>query len=242
MTTSTLHVDDVKYVLNRLPKDVLHLMENHHIFLAGGFIRSVIAGEKPNDIDLFGAVKLYLEEHAATLVRGRGNCRSVLSKNATTVLAHPYMPVQFIHRWLYANPLVLLDEFDFTIARAVIWRNSSKEWQSACDPDFYRDLAARRLVYRAPDRREDAGGSIMRVVKFLRRGYTIQTPSLARVITRLVEGVDMDALPGAPGALEATLQALLIEVDPSITLNGRFEEPAHEVLDTIVDGYGETTT
>ena len=64
------------------------------------------------------------------------------------------------------------------------------------DDDFYSDLAAKRLVYRAPQRNEDAGGSILRVLKFYQRGFRIPLDSLGAVIARLVNQID-------PAAIEA---------------------------------------
>ena len=46
---------DVQRVLMLLPKDVTHIMKKHGLILAGGFIRSVVAREDPNDIDLWGS-------------------------------------------------------------------------------------------------------------------------------------------------------------------------------------------
>ena len=47
------------------------------------------------------------------------------------------------------------------------------EYVGLCNIRFYPDLAARRLVYTSPLRNEDAGGSILRVLKFYQRGYRI---------------------------------------------------------------------
>ena len=48
---------DLHFVMSRLPHDVRSMVKENGLFLAGGFIRATIAGEKPSDIDLFGATK-----------------------------------------------------------------------------------------------------------------------------------------------------------------------------------------
>lgn len=195
---ATLLQEDTNYVVSRLPKDVRKLLQDNpdRLFLAGGFIRAVLAGEEPSDIDLLGPQGEDIKTLAERLERDRlkegEKVRIISTRNAYTVLAPPRLPVQFIHRWQYTDPAVLLDEFDFTIARAVIWWEGVGDlgtWKSLCDPRYYADLAGRRLVYMAPQRAEDAGGSLLRVVKFLRRGYRISPENLARVIARVASGV-----------------------------------------------------
>jgi len=140
------------------------------------------------------------------------------------------MPVQFITRWLYTDPIQLLGEFDFTVAQAVVWHRDGK-WHSLVGDDFYADLAARRLVYTSPHRAEDAGGSILRVRKFLTAGYTIQAGSLAGVIARLCQGVDQIRNLGIDeDYLKRLLTALLREVDPLTVVDGIDLVDEHEVI------------
>ena len=140
--------------------------------------------------------------------------------NAFTVLTQGRTPVQFIHRWLYEDAARLIQEFDYTIARAVVWWNATFElWTSLCDQDFYADLAARRLVYCSPERTEDAGGSLMRARKFLARGYFISAHDLGLVVHRLVSKIDFEATTRL-GNLEKVIIGLLREVDPLTVVDG----------------------
>ena len=224
---SALSGTDLNFVLRRVPRDVRELIKLRSLFLAGGFIRAVIAGEKASDIDLFGASLESLKLEAMQFAIARQG-RMHETDNALTVLTPGHrLPVQFITKWLYATgeQEKLLAEFDFTIAQSVIWW-SKDGWHSAISEAFYRDLAARRLVYTFPQRAEAAGGSLLRARQFLLRGYNIQAESLAGVISRLVSGVNE----GAMGALIAELgiekaraqvmSGLLREVDPLIVIDG----------------------
>lgn len=218
-STALLATADLRRVVTHLPRDVQSLIKGDRIFIAGGFIRSVVQGEKPNDIDLFGPDKDKLHELAMKLAISR---RASIHEtdNAFTVLTQGRTPVQFIHRWLYEDAARLIQEFDYTIARAVVWWNATFElWTSLCDQDFYADLAARRLVYCRPERTENAGGSLMRARKFIARGYYISAHDLGAVVHGLVSKIDFEATTRF-GNLEKVIIGLLREVDPLTVVDG----------------------
>jgi hypothetical protein len=223
---TSLKENDLNYIVRHIPKDLRKLMMDHSgdagIRIGGGFIRSIIAGEKISDIDVFGSSRDQLKIVSGTLAYER-NCVPHESQNAYTLLSPPRWPVQFIFRWTFDSPDLCMASFDFTIAQSVIWYDNDKQphWQSICHDNFYSDLAAHRLVYTFPQRIEDAGGSIMRVRKFLSKGYNIQPESFAGVISRVCMGVDQVAK-SVPGEsfLSKLVQSLLIEVDPLVIVDG----------------------
>ena len=236
---TSLSPTDLQFVLGRTPKDVRALIKDRGLILAGGFIRAVIAGERANDIDLFGSSKDQLEAAARALVDERHRARFHQTDNAFSVFCPPRRPVQFIHRWLFDDAAKCIESFDFTIAQAAIWWGGTAEnkdataWRSCISDAFYPDLAARRLVYTAPKRNEDAGGSILRARKFLMAGYNIQAPSLAGVIARLVAGVHKSGLADSSEAgVAQVLLGLLREVDPLVAIDGGTEPiNEHEVVE-----------
>ena len=165
-----LTTTDLAYCVRRLPKDVTEMLRAHCLFVGGGFIRETIAGAAPKDIDLFGDDKESLSRIAESLSSMRQG-RLHWTDNAITLLSPPRMPLQLITRWCFTEPQSLVASFDFTVCQAVIWFNKDAQtFASACSDSFYSDLAARRLVYTFPMREEEAGGSMMRVRKFLQRG------------------------------------------------------------------------
>lgn len=233
---ATLHPDDLRRVVGRLPKDVRELLKGRHLFVAGGFVRAVIAGEEPSDIDIFGNTEPTMKDAAELLVRGRDGCRAHDTDNAKTILCPPRLPVQFITRWMYGSAGQLVSSFDFTVCQAAIWRDfGAGDWQSSVSPDFYTDLASRRLRYTSPEREEEPGGSMMRVLKFLRRGYHISPPSLGGVIARLTEDLLDTAKVNevikrigetAPMTAKDVVIARLREVDPLRVIDGVETEEA----------------
>lgn len=214
-----LAIHDLTFSVRRLPRDVKDMMkrEGRKLFVAGGFVRSVIANETINDVDLFTATPADAERLANELAAPR---KPYVTGNAYTVTARR-MTVQFISRWSFVRPEDAMESFDFTIAKAALWWDEdAKLWTSACDPRFYQDLAARRLVYTSPKRNEDAGGSILRVLKFYQRGYRIPLDSMGAVIARLCRGVNFnDRLVQTEDGLAKVITGLLREVDPLVDPN-----------------------
>lgn len=221
---SHLSWHDLQWCLRRAPRPVLDLMKEQgpKLMVAGGFIRSCVAGETVNDIDLFAPSRELAEQFARTLA---GESRIHESGNAYTV-TNCRVAVQIIHRWTFDDPATMLDSFDFTIAKAAFWWDG-ENWRSLCDPRFYQDLAAKRLVYTNPQRNEDAGGSLLRVLKFYQRGYRIPLDSLGAVIARLSSGVDDERMNAARSLnpdrvltheqlTAKVITGLLREVDPAI--------------------------
>ena len=209
---------DMKWILRRLPRQVREQMKKADLVLAGGFIRACIAGQDVNDIDMFASTPKEAE-YAADAMKAELNGTLFKTDNAYTVKGLA-VPIQYVHRWVFDNPSSVVESFDFTIARAAIWFDRADYcWESAIDPDFYRDLAGRRLIYRSPERNEDAGGSMLRVLKFYKRGYRIPIDSLGAVLARLIKGIET---PDPREAMFAEqISELLFMVDPDI-------DPLHE--------------
>ena len=213
-----LYSHDLQWVLRCLPHRVLELMksEGPKVVVAGGFVRSSVAGERANDIDIFCRSPEQAESYAQRLA---GQYKVLETGNAYSVKKVGGHFVQFIHRWTYADPPSLLDSFDFTIACAAIWWD--EQWKSLAHDRFYADLAAKRLIYLKPVRNEDAGGSVLRVLKFYQRGFRIPLDSLGAVIARLVGAVDFETIEAGGGEtrekqVAKVLTGLLREVDPNI--------------------------
>lgn len=240
---STLSQRDVHHILARIPKDVVQLLrDDPRVFIAGGIIRALIGGEDPADIDLFGPGLVELQTVANKLMTirlGKGEHPTMsATANAITILTPGRLPVQLITRWAYTTAQQVSDSFDFTICQAAIYYKPPVkgtpinpggiptpavpgEFLSVCSHRFYEDLAARRLVYTAPQRDEDAGGSMLRVIKYLKRGYNIQVDSLAAVCARLFRGMwTQDDHWKDEGQRTIMLQQILRAVDPLMMIDG----------------------
>lgn len=213
-----LQKEDLSWCLRTLPKPVFNLLKESQskICLAGGYIRARITNEKVNDIDLFSNTKETAENCARKLAEPNGK-RFIETDNAYTVLGYK-IPIQFIHRWTYCHPQEIIASFDFTIAQAAIWYSTTAcvRWDSECCDTYYSDLAAKRLVYTSPIRIEEAGGSMLRVLKFYQKGYRIPLDSLGFIIARVVSAIDFLKTNNDEKANGYVISGLLREVDPSI--------------------------
>lgn len=187
---------DIQKIVDQLPMglmELMELMEDNNIFLAGGAIRAIIAGEEVKDFDLFTSSKEKARQYAEILSEKFNNEDYLETENAFTVKDEldSITDIQFIHRWTFTNEWELIGSFDYTIAQAAIWFENG-DWKSVAAPSFYDDLEAKQLVYTAPDREEELGGSLLRMRKFLRMGYDISSYDMAKVISRLLNGVDLN--------------------------------------------------
>lgn len=233
---NTLTIDDLLWITNRIPWAVKQQMKKHagQLALAGGFIRSCVARETVNDIDLFVPSMALATEIAKELASDKGK-RIHTTQNALTIIGHKYT-IQIITRWTFDNPASVVPSFDFTIACAAVWWEGTStvnaegettyigKWHSLTHERYYPDLAAKRLVYTQPERNEDAGGSMLRVLKFYQRGYTITLGSLGAVMGRMLRGIPFDKFENRKGMDDAAwekqighvMTGLLREVDPQI--------------------------
>lgn len=221
--------EDLVWAVRRLPKKLFAVTEkaDYPIFVGGGYLRSIVAHEELSDVDVFVASKEDADRLKADLVTGESNRISVhKTANALTIRGLG-LPVQIITRWLFKKMADISNSFDFTVCCACFTFKKGAlggepgKWLSYCDDRFYADVAAKRLVYRSPIRNEDAGGSMLRVLKYYQRGYRIPLESLAAVISRLVMGVKPkdNGDPLSDRDEEGTkiiISSLLREVDPLV--------------------------
>ena len=184
-----LNTTDVASVLRHLPAAVRAALQQEpgRRFLAGGFIRAIIAQETPNDVDLF----VTGDDAARALAKElKTPTPAVETGNAISIDGHAYK-VQIIHRWTFATPHDCVKHFDFTVCAAAVWWDGVA-WDSTCDAAFYSDLAAKRLMYRHPTDPEP-GGSMLRLLKFAARGYVAPPSSIAAIVARLAQRPSAEA-------------------------------------------------
>lgn len=190
-----LDKQDLSFAIIRLPKSLRKIMEDpawsDRVFIGGGYLRSLIAGEKINDIDVF--VKSKTDAELLSLKLSENKNKIYKTDNAFTITDLKPV-VQIVFRWVFDKPEDVINSFDFTIACAVFFYRD-KKWLGLVDNRFYRDLAAKRLVYRSPKRNEDAGGSALRVLKYYQKGYRIPIDSFGAVLARLLKDIDVNVIP-----------------------------------------------
>jgi hypothetical protein len=175
---------EVICVLGNLPKEVVEVLKTLRVYLGGGFIRSVLNDEEPNDIDLFIQENIDAKLGVALL---RDTYGVYSTDNAITLQKKGCKQVQFITRWNYRDAQEMIESFDFTVAMAGIWYDLvGQVWKSVRHVNYYHDVYNKELVYLQPDREEERAGSLLRMVKFLNKGYSINDKELSKVIGRSI--------------------------------------------------------
>ena len=221
---------DLYMVRRRIPIPVAKALKyakgDPRAILAGGFIRAIVGHEEAADIDLFVADPLHAEITANRIETyanegEKVKLRRMKTDNALSIFGLS-LPVQIITRWTYPDAGDLVSSFDFSVCQAAAWWTPKEgladgHWNSLVGERFYTDLASKRLTYTQPKRHEDAGGSLLRVLKYYQRGYRIPLSDLGAVVARLLGGVDFQKTdPSNQEKMKMVLAGLLREVDPLI--------------------------
>lgn len=234
--------NDLDWAVRRLPKDLKYRLEQNvgTLIIAGGYLRSIIGKEFVNDIDVFTSTKEDATLLADTLTDRN---RQFITDNAISFNVQG-INVQIITKWNFQDAEGILQHFDFTVVQAAIWYNKTQTvWEGMVGKDFYQDLAAKRLSYTYPHMAgAEPGASLLRVLKYRDKGYTMPLPDLAEIISRLA-GVDNE-----------TVTEKLKEIDPrafpeaklhKYSSEEEINEPSNKIKDSILvvgedvdDGYG----
>jgi len=167
--------------MSLVPGELQEVMKEFHLMLGGGFIKDIIAGATPNDIDLWCrdsdrcgmAAMMYVAKIGGDI--GWGDFAGTVTQNGS-------FPVAFIYNRPYPTPEALVDSFDYSVCRAAIWWNGFF-WESIIDVGFRRDVATRRLSYRE-GRREEVHPDLVvgRLAHLIRKGYTPYWWSLEEMV------------------------------------------------------------
>jgi hypothetical protein len=172
---------DLDSVIRKLPQEIINKLISGDLFLAGGFIRDIIAKDDANDIDLFG--KSVESVHAIIRELTKADDYQIIkTENAVTLTDCKY-PIQFITKYCVKTPEEFLTSFDFTVCQVVIFFDG--DWKSLISDRFYPDLAAKRLSYTKP-KYNNVCGSINRMIKFIKRGYSISGEELSELLTDFI--------------------------------------------------------
>jgi hypothetical protein len=130
-------------------------------YVAGGFIRAFMSSEKPIDMDLFFLNKGEFGR-TRSLLLSRGFATVADTDNAVT-MTHGDKVVQLC-KHPYGTVQEILKSFDFTVTQAAV--DGEKLYTHR---DFYKDLAARRLVFNV----EAETPALNRLAKYVAKGFTI---------------------------------------------------------------------
>lgn len=206
-----LRPNHVSKAVEKLPEFVVGILKQYgkDVIVAGGFLRSIAQNEEIHDVDLFVTGKELAEKIGEELKVTNHKLRT--TPKSYYVKTDPI--VQVIHKFVYPTVEELIESFDFTIACAAIWWDKDKNtWDSYClgtefyNETYYWDLEGKALVFRYPDREDDAMSGVLRMLKFAKMGYHIPKETVAGVVGRAfsklpLTGIEEDKKPAFDGDL-----------------------------------------
>ena len=197
--------------------------------VAGGFIRAYFAGEKPSDMDLY----FRNQECFLFFIKELQNSgwKEVANTDRAVTFLKDGKCVQAI-RYRFGNPDEVIGMFDFTICQAsmTVYNTASLD-PEGIDPEngqgqgkiegnlwlhenFFEHLAARVLVFNPKAPMPLA--SLKRVIKYLKRGYSICDEGLivlAEAINRTVDFEDPESVQQAIAGMDPDGQRRIRVID-----------------------------
>ena len=209
------HLASAERFLPKCVKDALIAFPGD-LILAGGFLRTTSCGERPySDHDLFlcekgkglsGHVVSFLSQQQILGLETEWHVtpRAVAARINGAV-------VQLVLGWHPKDAMDLIRQFDLTTSKAAMWYAESNAYsvRGICSQSFLRDISQRAIVYEVG---ADPVSSIIRITKFLRKGFTISSRSLVDFIAACCEQV------GSTGSVIDTQRKILraiVDRDPS---------------------------
>ncbi len=191
----------VDKVLTATPQLAKNLMQRHGLILAGGFIRDIVNGDEPADVDLF--VPETSDVRAKAAARELFGSVAEESENSYTIpTAHPLRVVskktldgEMIHwplslklsiiwRWARVDACELIDGFDFVCCKAAIWYDSQQAKFVGLEHSDFRHQAYNKILRFDPHGsvRDSAAASVKRLHRFAARGYNWEHEELMKIV------------------------------------------------------------
>ncbi len=162
---------DFNRFVSKFPTDVQEVIKKK-AYLAGGALRSLTLGEKPNDYDIYflDGMALSVVNSASRDIRG-----GQFSDNAITFLDidKSRIPFQIITSY-FGSPHEVISKFDFTVN--MNFYVPAMEWGEIKYP---LDINCKELRFNPKATKPI--GALLRINRFLREGWTIRPEQLARI-------------------------------------------------------------
>lgn len=153
-------------------------------WLAGGALRSLLAGEKlDSDLDLFFPDQAAFEV-AAAAAEAKGATVTFENDNTRRIKLDGFRPIDLVKKF-FPSATGVIEAFDFTVS-CVAMDESFLYYHDT----FFIDLAQRRLMINALPY---PLSTMHRVQKYVRRGFRICPQETLKIATAL-KGVDLPAV------------------------------------------------
>jgi hypothetical protein len=143
-------------------------------WVAGGALTSVYTGQPINDVDLYFKDRASFDNAVRGAYDDGMRCVAKTSR-AVTFLRGPKV-VQLMHFNWFESPQAIFDSFDFTCCMAAM---DCEAKEIIMHDDFLKHCSQRFLKFHAGT--AFPYGTVARVLKYQKRGYTIGTNEMLRI-------------------------------------------------------------
>lgn len=194
--------EDVAKIKHSMPMAVRCTLVkfNNAVCVSGSFITNTLRGDRGfgSDIDVFCRMRALIPEVATWYIRknaeyyASNKYRSLNTVNGITLCRENDTPIQFVCPHVWADPVDVISAFDFTITQAAVWFDKQGTWMGTCHDHYYEHIATRRLVLN-DKRSEFTFQSIKRMLKFVRRGCTIEDSEVSVLMRRVYANKDANS-------------------------------------------------
>lgn len=143
-------------------------------WVAGGALTSVYTGQQINDVDIYFKDRDSFEEAVRDAYDSGLWCVSKTSRAVTFVYGNCI--VQMMHFNWFPNPAAIFDSFDFTCCMAAM---DCETKEVIMHDDFLKHASQRFLKFHSGT--AFPFGTVARVLKYQKRGYTIGVNEMLRI-------------------------------------------------------------
>jgi len=216
------------YQLNEY-KDLVPILIENDVFIAGGAITSIFTNNKINDYDIYFReyknmlnIKLFLEENKFKLLFKSDNALSYKRDNVN---------IQLIKK-IYGKPEDIINQFDYTICMGAYDFSSRK---FIFNEHFLQHNAQRQLIFNINAKYPIC--SLYRMLKYIKRGYIISGGEIIK-LSLCVNNLKMETFADLKEQLEGIDTMFLKDLTDRL-LSYEYANKKYDFLEsiTIIDKY-----
>jgi len=171
---------EIKKLKEIIPEFIYDIVDDwQNMYVAGGAITSIFTNKEVNDLDFYFTSKKYYTEILDAII---SNSTIVSVTEKSILVNHSGQLLNFILFDIFESANDIFNKFDFTV---VMGAYNIKKDKLILHDDFLLDVAKRKLVFNNGTLYPIL--SLLRVNKYVKRGYTISRNDMVRIALTISE-------------------------------------------------------
>lgn len=173
-------------------------------FIAGGCFKNIFNKEKVKDVDMFFETQDDFSAARTKYITDKDFELEYETKNVSGFKEKKTGIVVELVRSFTSSPYNMLDQFDFTVAKACVRKDSNEEYKFVYHPKFFEHLFFKRLVFDGKLYRPISVYN--RMMRYIGYGYRPCKETKLKLLNAIVQYVkDNNILEFAESDIEKTL-------------------------------------